>query len=160
MELKRFSLYLGNVVEVLVEINGNHLVTLLSKVAKVHLTACLSNLLNDASRKFMNVNGADDEHKPVTESAAEDGGTEKNNVTIVKDMLNEHKGKLAVGAAATLGMLVFYGWRQRQLSKEDPEEFAKQQRLIEAVISADEQKDGRQTKKKTERNIEPPLPKP
>lgn len=54
-----------------------------------------------------------------------------------KGLLSEHKGKLAVGVAATLGMLIYYGWRQRNLPKEDPEAYAQLQRIRDRV-KADE----------------------
>lgn len=50
-----------------------------------------------------------------------------------KTMLNEHKGKLAIGVAATLGLMVFYKWREKKLAEEDPEEYARLQR-IKAVV--------------------------
>lgn len=50
-----------------------------------------------------------------------------------KAMLNEHKGKLAMGVAATLGLMVFYKWREKNLAEEDPEEYARLQR-IKAVV--------------------------
>src|SRR6478672_8877030 len=40
------------------------------------------------------------------------------------NLLSEHKGKLAIGVAATLGMMVYYGWREKRLAKTDPEEYA------------------------------------
>jgi hypothetical protein len=39
-------------------------------------------------------------------------------------VLNEHKGKLAIGVAATLGLMVFYSWREKKLAQEDPEAHA------------------------------------
>lgn len=48
-------------------------------------------------------------------------------------MLNNHKGKLAVGAAAMLGVAIFYKWRESRLAKEDPEEYARLQRLKKAI---------------------------
>lgn len=50
-----------------------------------------------------------------------------------KNVLSEHKGKLAIGVAATLGIMIFYNWRQKQLSKEDPEEYARLQRIKDSV---------------------------
>ncbi|WP_292932386.1 hypothetical protein [Noviherbaspirillum sp.] len=49
-------------------------------------------------------------------------------------LLGEHGGKLAVGAAAMLGLAIFYKWRESQLAKNDPEEYARLQRL-KAVIA-------------------------
>jgi uncharacterized protein HemX len=47
--------------------------------------------------------------------------------------LANHKGKLAIGAAAMLGLAVFYKWRDSKLAKEDPEEYARLRRLKAAV---------------------------
>jgi hypothetical protein len=46
-------------------------------------------------------------------------------------------GRLATGDAATLGMMVFYNWREKQLAKTDPEGYARLQRL-KAVFRAGE----------------------
>jgi hypothetical protein len=54
----------------------------------------------------------------------------------VSAMLGNHKGKLAVGAAAMLGLAVFYKWRENKLAKEDPAEYARIQRL-KAVLGSD-----------------------
>lgn len=51
----------------------------------------------------------------------------------VKNTLNAHKGKLAIGVAATLGIMVFYNWREKKLAKSDPEEYARLQRLKAGV---------------------------
>ncbi|WP_198358832.1 hypothetical protein [Noviherbaspirillum autotrophicum] len=48
-------------------------------------------------------------------------------------MFGKHKGKLAVGAAAMLGIAIFYKWREHRLAKDDPEEYARLQRLKQAV---------------------------
>lgn len=53
-------------------------------------------------------------------------------------LLSEHKGKLAIGVAATLGMMVYYGWREKRLAKTDPEEYARLQRLKAIVRHTDE----------------------
>lgn len=39
------------------------------------------------------------------------------------------KPALAAADAATLGMMVFYNWREKKLAKEDPEGYARLQRL-------------------------------
>jgi hypothetical protein len=54
-----------------------------------------------------------------------------------KAMFDEHKGKLAIGVAATLGLMIFYNWRERQLAKHDPEGHARLQRL-KAIVRADD----------------------
>lgn len=53
------------------------------------------------------------------------------------NLLSEHKGKLAIGVAATLGMMVYYGWREKRLAKTDPEEYARLQRLKAMVRHSD-----------------------
>ena len=55
------------------------------------------------------------------------------------NLLSEHKGKLAIGVAATLGMMVYYGWRENRLAKSDPEEYARLQRLKAKVRHSDDQ---------------------
>ena len=60
----------------------------------------------------------------------------------VSAMLGNHKGKLAVGAAAMLGLAVFYKWRENKLAKEDPEEYARIQRL-KAVVGGGSAKSGK-----------------
>jgi hypothetical protein len=45
------------------------------------------------------------------------------------NLISEHKGKLAIGVAATLGLMVYYGWREKRLAKTDPEEYALLQKL-------------------------------
>lgn len=52
---------------------------------------------------------------------------------MAKNVLNDHKGKLAIGVAATLGLMVYYKWREKNLAKEDPEEYARLQRFKSVV---------------------------
>lgn len=54
-------------------------------------------------------------------------------------LLARHGGKLAVGAAAMLGLAAFYHWRESRLAKDDEEEFARLQRL-KAALDVDEPK--------------------
>ena len=63
------------------------------------------------------------------------------------NLLSEHKGKLAIGVAATLGMMVYYGWREKRLEKIDPEEYARLQRLKAVVRHSDEQPKSRPARK-------------
>lgn len=65
---------------------------------------------------------------PTTSTAAKSGSA-----------LANHKGKLAIGAAAMLGLAVFYKWRDSKLAKEDPEEYARLRRL-KAAVGTDESK--------------------
>lgn len=60
-----------------------------------------------------------------------------------KNILSEHKGKLAIGVAATLGVMIFYSWRQKNLPKEDPEGYARLQRIKDSM-KADESQQGKQ----------------
>jgi hypothetical protein len=60
-----------------------------------------------------------------------------NQATESKSLLNEHKGKLAIGVAATLGAMIYYNWRERQLAKKDPEGHARLQRLKAKVRSGE-----------------------
>lgn len=53
----------------------------------------------------------------------------------IKNTLGAHKGKLAIGVAATLGLMVFYKWREKQLAKDDPEDYARLQRVKAGVTS-------------------------
>lgn len=41
----------------------------------------------------------------------------------VQEVLSEYKGKLAVGVAATLGLLVFYQWRANHLVTQAPDDY-------------------------------------
>src|SRR5262245_16134938 len=50
-----------------------------------------------------------------------------------KQLLSEHKGKLAIGVAATLGLMVYYKWRDKKLARDDPEEYARLQRIKAGV---------------------------
>lgn len=63
------------------------------------------------------------------------------------NLLSEHKGKLAIGVAATLGMMVYYGWREKRLAKTDPEEYARLQRLKAIVRHSDDEPRPRGAKK-------------
>jgi hypothetical protein len=63
------------------------------------------------------------------------------------NLLSEHKGKLAIGVAATLGMMVYYGWREKRLAKTDPEEYARLQRLKAIVRHSDDQPKPRAARK-------------
>lgn len=71
------------------------------------------------------------------ESANETDASESTFVSQGKAMFEEHKGKLAIGVAATLGVMIFYNWRERQLAKHDPEGHARLKRL-KAIVRADD----------------------
>lgn len=57
----------------------------------------------------------------------------------LKETLDEHKGKLAISAAAMLGLLVYYKWGEKSLAKEDPEEYERLQRIKNRVRHADDE---------------------
>lgn len=63
------------------------------------------------------------------------------------NLLSEHKGKLAIGVAATLGMMVYYGWREKRMAKSEPEEYARLQRLKAIVRHSDDQPKPRPARK-------------
>jgi hypothetical protein len=71
--------------------------------------------------------------------AADDGASDLSLAGEAMNLLSEHKGKLAIGVAATLGMMVYYGWRENRLAKTDPEEYARLQRLKAVVRHSDDQ---------------------
>lgn len=65
--------------------------------------------------------------KPAQAKAGGNGAVDN------KSVLSEHKGKLAIGVAATLGIMIFYNWRQKNLPKEDPEGYARLRRFKDSV---------------------------
>jgi hypothetical protein len=69
-------------------------------------------------------------------------GAESSLPSQLAGMLDDHKGKLAIGVAATLGLMVFYSWREKRLAKEDPEAHALHQRS-KAIVKAAETEAGR-----------------
>lgn len=73
---------------------------------------------------------------PATDSTVAPGDTSLADDAMT--LLSEHKGKLAIGVAATLGMMVYYGWREKRLAKTDPEEYARLQRLKAVVRHTDD----------------------
>ena len=74
------------------------------------------------------------------------------------NLLSEHKGKLAIGVAATLGMMVYYGWREKRLAKTDPEEYARLQRLKASVRHSDHPPKPRAARKATSTPQPEPIP--
>jgi hypothetical protein len=69
----------------------------------------------------------------AAKSKAATGDAVNNGAADNKSVLSEHKGKLAIGVAATLGLMIFYNWRQKNLPKEDPEAYARLQRFKDFV---------------------------
>ncbi len=97
-----------------------------------------------------------DEPTPTPEAApgaAEDAapaeGVDLSLAGEAMNLISEHKGKLAIGVAATLGMMVYYGWREKRLAKTDPEEYARLQRLKASVRHSDAPPRTRAAKKTT-----------
>jgi uncharacterized protein HemX len=82
------------------------------------------------------------EEKPSASSSESSGEAVPSkfdqSLTSLKETLGEHKGKLAIGAAATLGMMVYYKWREKQLAEEEPQEYERLQRIKERVRQADD----------------------
>lgn len=54
-------------------------------------------------------------------------------VDTVQGALVKHQGKLAVGVAATLGLLVFYQWRANHLATQAPDDYRRLQRIRQAL---------------------------
>lgn len=74
----------------------------------------------------------------------------------VKKTLTDNKGKLAIGVAATLGMMVFYKWREKEMAKKEPEDYARLQRLKASVKAYDDQIKETNSQKQAKTQIEPP----
>jgi hypothetical protein len=58
-------------------------------------------------------------------SADDNPSSSDNNVIDSKNLFSNHKTELAIGAAAVLGAMVFYGWREMRIAKKNPEEYAR-----------------------------------
>jgi hypothetical protein len=71
---------------------------------------------------------AADRPAPVSEGFATD----------TLNLLSEHKGKLAVGAAAALGLMILYNWREKSLEEEDPKAYAQLKKFTAPFKPADE----------------------
>lgn len=84
---------------------------------------------NDTSNATPNPPDQDTVQREADATENKSGGT----MSDITSMIGNHKGKLAVGAAAMLGLAVFYKWRESKLATDDPEEFARLQRLKVAV---------------------------
>lgn len=54
----------------------------------------------------------------------------------LRETLDEHKGKLAISAAAMLGLLIYYKWGEKSLAKENPAEYERLRRLREGLRHA------------------------
>jgi hypothetical protein len=71
-----------------------------------------------------------------------DAKSTTNGALALGEVLNGHKGKLAIGVAATLGLMVFYSWREKKLAQEDPEAHAMHQKSKAIVKAAETQASG------------------
>ena len=69
--------------------------------------------------------------------AKQEASTLDQSLSALGEMLDEHKGKLSIGAAAMLGLMVYYKWGEKSLAKEDPEEYERLRRIKEGVRHAD-----------------------
>jgi hypothetical protein len=79
------------------------------------------------------------EKRTNTEAVAPEPQDQQAEASWGANLFENHKGKLAVGAAAMLGLAVFYKWREGRLAKDDPEEYARLRRL-KAAVGHDEPK--------------------
>lgn len=89
------------------------------------------NNANDAGGQ--NVSAHAENAAASEESKIGNGSTAGSLATTAVNLLNEHKTHLAIGVAATLGLMVFYSWREKNLAKTDPEEYARIQRIKASV---------------------------
>jgi hypothetical protein len=55
------------------------------------------------------------------------------------NLLSGHKGKLAFGAAAALGLMILYNWREKSLAEEDPEDYARLRKFTAPFKPEDEE---------------------
>ena len=72
------------------------------------------------------------------ESSTEAARAKGTGATEAGALLAGHKGKLAIGVAATLGLMVYYGWREKRLAQTDPDEYARLQRIKAGLRSTDD----------------------
>lgn len=58
----------------------------------------------------------------------------------IKSLMSKNKGKLAVSAAATLGVMIYYAWKEKRMEKNEPEEYARLQRLKASIRAMEMEK--------------------
>jgi hypothetical protein len=92
------------------------------------------------SRRRKSANGTANGAEAGTADTHGANGAAGTNGDASEGLLSRHKGKLAVGAAAMLGLAAYYHWRESKLAKEDEEEYARLQRL-KAALDAFESRD-------------------
>ncbi|MDO9218678.1 MAG: hypothetical protein Q7U14_15505 [Lacisediminimonas sp.] len=68
-----------------------------------------------------------------------------------------HKGKLAVGAAAALGLMILYHWREKSLAEEDPQAYAQLKKFTAPFKSADEVEQEEFERRMREQGTHPPI---
>lgn len=93
-----------------------------------------------------NKNNKTMESEAPTESAETTETTEPAEATIagadLPALLDAHKGKLAVGVAATLGLMIYYNLKKKKLPEEDPEGYARLQKLKDSLRAETAKKHG------------------
>lgn len=78
----------------------------------------------------------------LSQSAAQPAANKLDqSLNALRETLEEHKGKLAISAAATLGLIVYYKWREKALAQEAPQEYEHLQRIKNRVRHADDRQD-------------------
>lgn len=107
-----------------------------------------SSASNSSSSQGLNASLAETPSSPMSEAESLPPPVEQaepgvSNLDQALATLGEHKGKLAIGAAATLGLMVFYKWREKQLAEEDPQEYERLQRIKNRMRRADDYPDDR-----------------
>lgn len=81
---------------------------------------------------------ADRKETNVSDDAGNAGGAGASTLaSTAASILSDRKTHLAIGVAATLGLMVFYSWREKNLAKTDPEEYARIQRIKASVRNTD-----------------------
>ncbi len=70
-------------------------------------------------------------------TSAEEPSKLDQSLTTLRETLDGHKGKLAISAAAMLGLLIYYKWGEKSLAKEDPAEYERLRRIKEGLRHAE-----------------------
>lgn len=105
------------------------------------IPAILTASAGDTGKFADNISNSDDRYQPPQDTGAPAlpaAGTDSRldeTLGKIQSTLGEHKGKLAIGVAATLGLMIFYKWREKNLAKEDPQEYARLQRIKSSVLA-------------------------
>jgi hypothetical protein len=99
------------------------------------------------------------------DSAEEDENESRPAVSTVTDgfavdtlnLIAGHKGKLAVGAAAALGLMILYHWREKSLAVEDPQAYAQLKKFTAPFKSPDEVEQEEYERRMREQETKPPI---